>query len=70
MKVTAFKLARISGGFDQATVAMVVGVPENTISKFETGRALPTVGQARLLAEFLGKPTFELFPQGVKGIRA
>lgn len=50
------KAERHSRGWNQTTLAAHVGVSQGDISKFETGRAIPTPAQAERLSRILGLP--------------
>ena len=52
---------RLDQGLTQAQLAERAGVKEIEISRFETGRAIPSADLKRRLTELLRKPAFELF---------
>ncbi len=58
------KGAREDAGLTQLQLARQVGVSENAISRFETGRAFPKGHVLLLLAEGVGKTVEELFGAG------
>ena len=55
------KAARALQGLTQLELAEKIGAKELDISRFETGRAVPTSELKRRIADALQKPTFELF---------
>ena len=55
------KAARVLLGLTQLNLAEKIGAKEFDISRFETGRAVPSREIKQRLAEVLQKPTFELF---------
>jgi len=58
---TRLKAARVLKGLTQLKLAELVGVKEIEISRYETGRCLPTGAVRQRIADTLQKPTFELF---------
>ena len=58
---TRLKAARVGKGLTQLQLAGLVGIKEIDISRYETGRSRPDPETKRLIADVLGKPTFELF---------
>lgn len=59
--VSRLMIARRGMGLSQVELAKLVAVSEVTISRIETGRLTPKPELKRLIAEAIGKPTFELF---------
>lgn len=57
------KLARIRAGLTQLQLATRAGVPENTISKLETGRIQPSAELFDALHRHLSLPTADIFAQ-------
>lgn len=55
------KLARIRAGLTQQQLANLASVPENTISKMETGRIQPSVELFEALHKHLSLPMSDLF---------
>lgn len=55
------KLARIRAGLTQQQLATCAGVPENTISKLETGRIQPSGALFDALRRHLDLPKSDIF---------
>ena len=55
------KLARIRAGLTQQELANMAGVPENQISKVETGRIQPSKETINALRQCLSLPKSDLF---------
>ena len=55
------KLARIRAGLTQQELANIAGLPENYISKLETGRIQPSPEAIRALRRHLSLPKSDLF---------
>lgn len=55
------KAARVLRGLTQLELAEKVGLKEYDVSRFETGRVRPDPEMKGRIAEFLQKPTYELF---------
>ena len=55
------KLARIRAGLTQQELANMAGVPENFISKLETGRIQPSAETLHALRQCLSLPKSDLF---------
>lgn len=55
------KLARIRAGLTQQELANIAGVPENFISKLETGRIRPSAETMDALRQHLSLPKSDLF---------
>jgi DNA-binding XRE family transcriptional regulator len=55
------KAARVLLGLTQLKLAEKIGAKELDISRFETGRAVPSREIKQRIADLLQKPTFELF---------
>lgn len=51
------KLARTELGLNQAEFARKIGATQKSISRYETGDSLPTLGTLVKIAEALNKPT-------------
>lgn len=63
MKRTALKIARIQNDMTQKDLALKIKVSQQTIAKWETGRACPSgFAQMRKLETTLGTPMQVLFP--------
>ena len=60
MKDLRFKLARISAGHTQQTLADAAGCRESLIARIEGARARPDPATAEKIANALGKRPFEL----------
>ena len=60
---TALKLARIKSNKKQIDLARELGISENLISAWETGRANPLPDMRYRLAKVLGTTPEELFPE-------
>jgi transcriptional regulator with XRE-family HTH domain len=57
-------------GLTQGQLADVLGIGQETISKWELGRGMPRVDQAHKLRRFLGAPTVDaVFPEVVEPTR-
>jgi hypothetical protein len=61
---TTLKVELIRSGLRHRDVAEKCGCRENDVSLWVTGRKLPSPEQQRILSEFLGWPTCQLFPRG------
>ena len=61
---TNYKLkgAIFDKGFKQQTFAEIVGVSEMVLSRFITGRQVPTVELRRKIAKILSRDEADLFP--------
>lgn len=57
------KFLRIDQGYSQADLAKVVHVQQSDVSRFETGRGLPTNVQQQSIALALGCAPERLFEQ-------
>ena len=57
------KITRQVHGLTQLQLANAVGVKEMRITKFETGRSLPTAQEAKAIAKLLGKQVEEIFEE-------
>jgi transcriptional regulator with XRE-family HTH domain len=55
------RAARVLMGMTQLQLAEKVGAKEIEISRYETGRAVPSADVKRRIAETLQKPAIELF---------
>ncbi len=55
------KLARIRAGLTQQELASIAGLPENYISKLETGRIPPSEENITALRQCLSLPKSDLF---------
>lgn len=55
------KLARIRAGLTQQELASIAGLPENYISKLETGRISPSEENITALRQCLSLPKSDLF---------
>jgi len=55
------RAARVLMGFTQLQLAEKVGAKEIEMSRFETGRAIPSAEMKRRIADILQKPAIELF---------
>lgn len=53
--------ARVLKGLTQRQLAQKIGLKEIDVSRIETGRSVPDLQMKILIAEVLGKPTFEIF---------
>lgn len=60
---TALKVARINCGLKQLDLARQLGVSENLVSAWETGRALPLPDMRHRVAKILGTTPEQLFKE-------
>ena len=59
-KDVRFKLARISAGYTQQTLADAAGCRESLIARIESGRARPDAATADKIAQLLNKRPWEI----------
>lgn len=52
---------RLARGLSQAELAAALGVSRQTINAIETGRYIPSLPLALLLARYFGRPVEEVF---------
>lgn len=57
------KFARLEAGLRQYELAQLCKLPEPLLSKFETGRQIPSLEIQERIAAALGVPRYELFSQ-------
>ena len=56
------RAARLDRGLTQYEEALLLGINQQNIARWETGRAVPRDDMKFRLAAFFGVPTSELFP--------
>lgn len=62
MQYNKLRERRIDLGFSQVQLGQMVGIANSMISDFELGKRLPWPKARKALAEALGMPESELFP--------
>jgi len=59
------RLLRKKAGYQKAsTFASALGVPQSTVSRWESGDSVPSLDKCRLIAQVLGLPLAAVFVQG------
>ena len=66
LKITKFKLERISRAIKQVDLARQTGIPGVYLSKYESGRHIPSKEDQRKIAEALGVSVKKIFPPNEK----
>lgn len=61
------KLYRVRNGLSQADLASQLGVAQNSVSQWESGKRSPTLKKLARIASILGCPVETLFPVEVFG---
>lgn len=67
MSGNELKIARIRSGLSQRELAAQVDAAENTVSRYETGRQIPSVAIIQKIAAVLDCDPMELFPDELRG---
>lgn len=60
VRLSRLKLARMKAGLRQIDLARKVGVSETAITKYETGRARPSLVTLQRICQVLGAPLDDL----------
>jgi transcriptional regulator with XRE-family HTH domain len=66
LKITKFKLERISQAIKQVDLSRMTGIPGVYLSKYESGRHIPSREDQRKIAEALNVPIKKIFPPDEK----
>ncbi len=61
------RLFRAKNGLSQGDLAKQLGVAQNSVSQWESGKRFPTVRRLSMIAKTLGCPVESLLPVGIGG---